>query len=773
MRTMKEKTEMRFMCHIVKRIRIAALPVAAIAAMAALSGIAAPSKADSAAAARRTRRPVTPEIAKSDLPKPAHRLMIFLLMGQSNMAGRGELDASNALPVNDRILMLDENDRWRVAAEPLHADKPVAGAGLGASFAAEMIAPAPVQKIGLVPCAVGGTSIEKWMPGAPLYSNAVRRARLAMESGRLAGIIWHQGEADSDSEEPARAYGGRFRRMVEQLRADLGQGNVRVVAGELGRFLARRAAAGKKGCAFAGIVNEQLHEAAAALPNCYVASSEGLTDKGDLLHFDTPSLRTLGERYAERMMVGECGTVTHLASPVRAFVGGRELKVCAARHSAYPFNQVWPGYQRPIEQTKVDWFVSFDTPGPCELTLETPGAAAFGVRTRPLGVPRSVRIEGDRATVSVRGPEQFVVEFPGGGPTVHVFANPPFERPAAPDALYFGPGEHDVGLIAPTNGQTVVIDDGAVVYGSIYIYGAKDVKVTGRGIVDASRERRGDRKSASQRYVASLGLDADSQSRANCCLMVDACTNVTVEGIVLRDSPRWTATVRGHSRGIVIDNIKIIGQWRYNSDGIDICSSEDVVLRNSFIRAFDDCIVARATLSRRDRGPLRNILAENCVTWCDWAHNFVVAQGSPSLVENIVFRDSSAVEVNMQTCFAVVHPPRGAVMRNIEFSNIESDFVKPRWSPRNQKSVADEFPYVEQTKGYVAWVVAKSSKEPVAPEERCRIENVRIDGLSVYGDETNLIARVIEPSAGNCVFENIVVTNLPPSIEFEYKRAEK
>ena len=71
------------------------------------------------------------------------------------------------------------------------------------------------------------------------------------------------------------------------------------------------------------------------------------------------------------------------------------------------------------------------------------------------------------------------------------------------------------------------------------------------------------------------------------------CENLTIDGIIIRDAMLWTVIVRNHCRKVLIDNIKIIGQWRYNSDGIDICASEDVVVRNSFIRAFDDCFIAR------------------------------------------------------------------------------------------------------------------------------------------------------------------------------------
>lgn len=49
----------------------------------------------------------------------------FLLMGQSNMAGRG---FKHEVPpiYNERIMIL-RNGRWQMMAEPIHFDRPVAG----------------------------------------------------------------------------------------------------------------------------------------------------------------------------------------------------------------------------------------------------------------------------------------------------------------------------------------------------------------------------------------------------------------------------------------------------------------------------------------------------------------------------------------------------------------------------------------------------------------------------------------------------------------------
>ena len=87
--------------------------------------------------------------------------------------------------------------------------------------------------------------------------------------------------------------------MVNDLRTDLGVGEVPFVAGKLGEFLSHQTKAGKPD--FWPVVNEQLASLPALVPHTAVVESSGLSHKGDKVHFDTPSLRVLGDRYAEAM----------------------------------------------------------------------------------------------------------------------------------------------------------------------------------------------------------------------------------------------------------------------------------------------------------------------------------------------------------------------------------------------------------------------------------------------------------------------------------------
>ena len=215
---------------------------------------------------------------------PDH-MQLFLLIGQSNMAGRGKVEPQDEM-THPRIFMFTKAQQWVPAKDPVHFDKPVAGVGLCSEFAREIAVADPKAVIGLIPCAMGGTSLDEWKVGGALYSNVVTRAREAMKHGTLAGILWHQGEADSRHGKVI-TYGDRFATMIGQLRQDLHAENVPVVMGELGRF---RAASRE--------FNAALPDISKHVPMCAYVTAEDLKDKGDQLHFDAPSLRVFGQRYA-------------------------------------------------------------------------------------------------------------------------------------------------------------------------------------------------------------------------------------------------------------------------------------------------------------------------------------------------------------------------------------------------------------------------------------------------------------------------------------------
>ena len=232
-------------------------------------------------------------------------MKLFLLIGQSNMAGRGEL---NELPeITDRRCKMLRNGRFQPMHEPIVFDRPLnclyhSGTNLAASFA-KAYAEIFDEEVGLIPCADGGTTLARWQPGEILYDHAVFLARLGMRSGELAGILWHQGEAECSVPERASTYAERFLPIITQMKEDVGCPGVPVLMGELGYYLSEF---GDGHIRYWKVVNEQLHKIADENPGFAVVSAAGLAPKADGLHFSTASLRTFGERYfrAYRKLTG-------------------------------------------------------------------------------------------------------------------------------------------------------------------------------------------------------------------------------------------------------------------------------------------------------------------------------------------------------------------------------------------------------------------------------------------------------------------------------------
>lgn len=228
-------------------------------------------------------------------------LHLFLLVGQSNMAGRGKVEPQDQEP-HPRVWMLDKDDQWQPAVDPMHFDKSVAGVGLGRTFAMTLAEQDPDIQMGLIPCAHGGSPIDAWKPGefykptrGHPWDDAIRRAKIALKSGTLRGILWHQGESDSKPE-LAVAYEAKLHDLIARFRKELEAPKVPFIAGQMGQFEERPWSDDKKQ------VDEAHRDLVKKVPQTGFAHSDGLHHKGDEVHFDSASYRELGRRYAEQYL---------------------------------------------------------------------------------------------------------------------------------------------------------------------------------------------------------------------------------------------------------------------------------------------------------------------------------------------------------------------------------------------------------------------------------------------------------------------------------------
>jgi hypothetical protein len=230
------------------------------------------------------------------LPDREH-FHLFLLAGQSNMAGRGNVEEEDRVE-HPRVFTLDKNNAWVPAVDPIHFDKSVAGVGLGRTFGITVADAHPDICVGLIPCAVGGSPISSWEPGgyhdqtkSHPYDDARARVQVAMQRGTLHGILWHQGESDSNASRSG-VYEEKLHALIARFRDAFGSPDVPFVAGQLGIFEERPWSDERR------VVDAALRSLPEKVPHTAFVPSAGLSPNPDLIHFDAPSLREFGKRYA-------------------------------------------------------------------------------------------------------------------------------------------------------------------------------------------------------------------------------------------------------------------------------------------------------------------------------------------------------------------------------------------------------------------------------------------------------------------------------------------
>ena len=223
----------------------------------------------------------TPDVSKEDLH-------VYLLIGQSNMAGRAPFSEEEAKEI-PRSYLLNGEDEWEPAKNPLNRYSTIRkGLGMqklnpGYSFTKKMLEVNPKATIGLVVNAKGGSKIEEWGADKKFYKEIIRRAKEAEKTGTLKGILWHQGESNVGREDK---YLDQLKDLVKNLRKDLDAPDLPFVAGEISVIEKK--------------MNGEIGKLPKAIAATGVASSKGLKTY-DRWHFDAESAKKLGERYAEVM----------------------------------------------------------------------------------------------------------------------------------------------------------------------------------------------------------------------------------------------------------------------------------------------------------------------------------------------------------------------------------------------------------------------------------------------------------------------------------------
>ncbi|CAL9136841.1 unnamed protein product [Musa textilis] len=236
---------------------------------------------------------------------------IFVLSGQSNMAGRGGVKHhrwDGVVPPecrpNPSILRFSARCHWEEAHEPLHRDidtSKICGVGPGMAFANALLPRLSDEAVlGLVPCAIGGTAIKEWERGSRLYEEMVRRARKAAElgdGGEIKAVLWYQGESDTTSHGAAEAYAANIEKLIRDLRMDLSLPSLPFIQASPGFLLHPQVAIASGDKHYIEKIREA--QLGISMPNVLNVDAMGLPLSEDNLHLTTEAQVLLGNLLAE------------------------------------------------------------------------------------------------------------------------------------------------------------------------------------------------------------------------------------------------------------------------------------------------------------------------------------------------------------------------------------------------------------------------------------------------------------------------------------------
>ncbi|WP_261304196.1 discoidin domain-containing protein [Paenibacillus andongensis] len=374
-------------------------------------------------------------------------------------------------------------------------------------------------------------------------------------------------------------------------------------------------------------------------------------------------------------------------------------------------------------------FAYFDTNGPVDVQVTYNGTLTSAA-VNPASKGITPAINGNTMTFTIPGPTKLSVEVNGDvAHNLHLFANPIDPNPPSPtdpNVIYVGPGYYNQDYRVPS-GKTLYLAGGAVVHGAIYMDSTTNAKLMGRGVIDRPVAR---------------------------AISLDNATGAVVDGIIVKDygdgNNGGCFMNIGNSSNISINNAKGFGTARW-SDGIDVFTSTNVTINDTFIRSGDDSIAVygpRPNGGHVYNGDLQNVNVTGSILWPDKAHSINIGfHGDPTLpggganLDSISFKDIDILTYDPADAgFSLpinIAVANGNMLTNVYFENI-----------RIQDSVVHKIVDISVGTGdmpggvmgrginnvyfkNVSYTGTNSTSSPISGAQNVTFENLKVNGTTI------------------------------------------
>jgi polygalacturonase len=225
----------------------------------------------------------------------------------------------------------------------------------------------------------------------------------------------------------------------------------------------------------------------------------------------------------------------------------------------------------------------------------------------------------------------------------------------------------------------------------VYAYGQTNIALTGDGVLDASGTARwnvGSDRAGILEPLVTAGVAPEVRKVPNHGPLPTAfveqyrCTNLLIQGVVLRHSQFWQLHPT-LCRNVHVEDVTTGETTHPNTDGCNPDSCDHVVITNCTLAAFDDCSAMKSGRDedgRRVQTPCQNVVITGCRLQGPAAG---IAFGSEMTggIRNVYVHDCKTYGSSVRHMVLVKsNTRRGGFAENLNFDSLEAEHLGGAWA---------------------------------------------------------------------------------------------